>query len=351
LAWGFLTETSSSITLDLGSGTAATEEMDGWYGWIELADFEITIDGDLEEGQYLDETSTAQYLDLHVVQPDVTAKIVNGPLSIKIAGVDGYEAGKLDAIEGDEDDDYPVEDDETGVDVATDLTDPDGSLTIAFDNDMLGVALSIATENDWTAGNDPDNDSFLIGLDASVTAGPATIGVNAAKALNVDANDLGFGAKVDLDLDPLAIYVGFDGDMDDVLAFDWETGGGVSVGIGDDITISLDALYGSAVDMDGELAADAAFGDLTLGVDFGIYDLTATMEFDAGLEVGYAIGDVASISVDGGFGQDEAAVTYIPLEVAVDLTVIPNTTFTFKYASDDLNVDNGVISAACKIEY
>ena len=366
-SFGFLSETSSSISLDLGSGTAATEEMDGWYGWIELADFEITVDSGAEETAFIDGASTVTgdvdgdgtdddvitgdsvFTDIYVIAPDVTAKIVNGPFYIKIAGVDGYEAGKIDAVEGDEDDDFVVEDDEVGVHVATDLTDPAGSLTIGYGNDMFAVAVSLATENDYTLGNSPDNDSFLLGLDASVTAGPATIGANVAKAINVDADELGFGARVDLELGPAAIYAGFDGLS--AAAFDWEAGGGVSVGIGDDITIAADAIYGDAVNMDAELSVDAAFGDLTAGLTAGLYDATATMEYTFIVALGYAIGDTASVSFEGGYELDEGVTTLIPLNVTVDLTVIPNTTLSFAYDTPDLPDDTGVVTAACTIEY
>ena len=116
--FGFKNEFSSRIKLELvakDSKERPEEAMSGWYGSIELKEFQILIDTDEEdstefvatEGMMMDGKEVAPVKErthLYVTEPDIVATLKNGPLWMKISSdAPDNKADLIGHIEEDED--------------------------------------------------------------------------------------------------------------------------------------------------------------------------------------------------------------------------------------------------------
>jgi hypothetical protein len=327
---GFGMVTSSadlSIDLDLvPESDAETEAADGWYGWVKLTDFEISFDDD--------DALTAN-------APGIEAKIINGPMYFVIYALDGKSVGQAAEVEDDEDDDYDVEDDETSL--GTDLSDGSGGFTFGYTTDMFTVEAHLATETGYDDTDAADNAHFLVGADVDVAAGPADITLEVVRGIGVEET-LGLGVGADLEIDPITLGVGFDGELPDGGTFDWEIGASADVAA-DPLTVALDFVYGDTTDMDIEADVDLDVDPLTVGLFAGFYDSFA--DYRIYVDTSFAATDEITIMVEGGYDS----LTQIPIKVAVEAKLIPNTTFTLQYDTDDVQTDTGDVFFKTKVAY
>ena len=229
--FGFKNESEANITLELVAESSVNNAdmvgMDGgWVGSIELNKFKIVINSDEEDsdayvkahkagadGYCVDNPDTAAKDEskdtykkddlitlaclgkqdtrghsrskLVVVEPEIVAKLTNGPLWLKIFAAPGNAAGLIDAIEDDSDTkttkgDNAAESNDTDDDVNTDLGGM--GITVGYTTDDLGVALGITSEEDYDAGT-PDDSSFAISADLSVNVGPADLQLQVVQGL------------------------------------------------------------------------------------------------------------------------------------------------------------------------
>ena len=325
--FGIVNDASSTIDITLASGTVATEAADGWYGWIEIDGFEVTID---EEDA------------LSIDAGDVSAKIINGPMYITIWELDGFGTDSAANVETDEDDDYAVEDDED--DLSTDLIDGSGGFTFGYATDAFDVEVHFATETGYGLDDaDPNNGHFLIGADAGFAAGPADIGVELVRGIGVDET-LGLGATVDLAIDPIDLGIGFDGQLPDGGDFAWEVGAAAGATFGP-ATVGLDFIYGELADMDLEVDVDLAIDPIDLGIFFGGYD--SFVDYRLAVDGSFAATDQITVSFEFGYNSLEQ----IPVNVAAEMALIPNTTFTLEYDTADVSTSNGQVTFDTTIAY
>ena len=148
--FGFKNEFNSNIKIELVAKQSAnnSETVDmsgGWYGSIELNDFQIVIDHDNEEDDTkvvqgamhdpgtdmtMDDDNTVttddSYTKLYVVEPTIVATLKNGPLWLRIFDAPSNAADKVAHIEDDADDDaegevgdYDAESNDDGLDVGS----------------------------------------------------------------------------------------------------------------------------------------------------------------------------------------------------------------------------------------
>ena len=316
-----------SIDLDLvAEQSAETEAADGWYGWVKLTDFEISFD----------DTD-----DLTVTAPGIEAKIINGPMYFVIYALDGMAVGQVAEVEDDEDDDYDLEDDETSL--GTNLSDGSGGFTFGYMTDMFTVEAHLATETGYDDTDPADNADFLVGADVTVAAGPADITLEVVRGIGVDET-LGLGVGADLDMDPITIGVGFDGELPDGGDFAWEVGADIDLTAGP-ATVAVDVIYGDTTMLDLEADIDLDLDPLTLGLFAGFYDEFADYRIYA--DGAFAASDVITVNFGGGYDSLER----IKLLLGADFTAIPNTTLTVQYDTDDVSNDIGDIFFKTKVAY
>jgi len=333
--FGIVNAASSTLDLTLASGTVSSEMMDmGWYGWIEIDGFSIAID------EAEDDVAVGD-VEVDIDTGDITAKIVNGPMYIQIWAMDGMSTDQAVVVEDDEDDDYAVEDDETGL--TTDLADGSGGFTFGYMADMFDVAVHFATETGYDGTDPADNGHFLLGADFGVMAGPADVTLEVVRGIGVDET-LGLGIGAVLDIDPVSVQVGFDGQLPDGGDFAWEVGAGVDGTFGP-ATAALDFIYGDATDMDLEVDVDLAVDPVALGVFFGGYDMFA--DYRIFVDGSFDATDQIGISFGGGYDS----LQQIPVNLTVTMDLIPNTTFTLEYDTADVSTDNGAITFDTTISY
>ena len=324
---------SADVAIDLelvAEQSAETEAVDGWYGWVKLTDFEIAIE----------DTDT-----LVATAPGIEAKIINGPMYFVIYALDGMAVGQVAEVEDDEDDDYLVEDDEDGVDLGTDLSDGSGGFTFGYMTDAFTVEAHLATETGYDDTDPADNADFLIGADVTVAAGPADITLEVVRGIGVDET-LGLGVGADLDMDPITIGVGFDGELPDGGTFAWEVGADIDLAVGP-ATVAVDVIYGDAAntDLDIEADIDLDLDPLTLGVFAGLYDSFADYRIYA--DGSFAATDEITINFGGGYDS----LTNVKLLLSAEMALIPNTTFLVQYDTDDVQTDTGDIFFKTTVTY
>jgi hypothetical protein len=274
---------------------------------------------------------------------DVTAKIINGPMYIKIYDADGFAIDAAPEVEDDDpdDDDYAVEDDDDDLDL--DLSNGTGGFTFGYEADAFDVAVHFATQSSFGGGDDENNGHILIGADAGFMAGPADIGVEVARGIGFD-EILGLGATVDLAIDPLDVGLGFDGQLPDGGDFAWEVGAYIDAVVGP-ATVALDVIYGELADLDLELDVDLAIAPIDLGIFVGGYETFE--DYRIFVDASFAATDQITVSAEGGYNSLEE----VPINIAAEMALIPNTTFTLEYDTDDVQVDNGAVSFEVEISY
>jgi hypothetical protein len=332
---GFANAYSSSMTLQLIPEDDSDVGEGDVYGWIELADFNIYVD---EDGI----TATA---------PTVTATLMlnaDETMWITVYGEDGMAEDAVALLEDDEDDDYEVIDDESDDDLGVDLT-TSGGISFGLDTDAFAVTLHVASEGDYSDESADGLDGWSVGVDSSIDAGPATIGVNLVKGISDnDDNDLGVGLSVslDIDTDTIAIDPSIGVDVyqsdEDELAFEIGFGLDVALDADSETTIAIDGVYSEDADTDVEITLGDSDGGLIPGVDlglvFGLYDLE---DWRADLDLSYAIAlAVGTLTPALGFDVNSFGTMGMGISVTI-ADAIPNTTFDIDWTVDSLTDASG----------
>jgi hypothetical protein len=319
--FGFKNASSSSIKLELVAKQSVDNAdmvgMQGWVGSIELNDFKIIIDsGDEDSPEFLtsetmeddemtmeDEAAKAETdrSGLIVTAPSIVAKLKNGPLFLKIFDGPGNEAGLIDAIEDDEDNDYAAEGNDQDNDVHTNLGGM--GITVGYTTDDLGVELGITSDEDYDGeyadrpdddpAGTPEDSSFAISADLKVNVGPADLqlqvvqGLMAEEDKDLEADDTGVGALLKTTFGDITLSGGADLVMtgeendeatpeDDSMSFE--------TGIGADMTLTENTMFGAryiyssvqsvASDVEVSLKDTGGLVDrLSMGLTWGIFDL------------------------------------------------------------------------------
>ena len=389
--FGFKNEFDSTIKIELVAKQSSTNAGDmpiGWYGSIELNDFQIVIDSEDEDSTEFVATETMMMDDgtetaatkertgLFIEAPDIVATLKNGPLWLRIFDAPENKADKIGHIEDDEDDDYKAVGDDDGSDVGLDL---DGQ-GIAVGYDTADLDFSIGITSDVAYDSDVEG-SFVISADLNVDVGPAGLELSFVQGLpneddaDADKDDTGVGALLKTDFGDVVLSAGADveltGDADDADTTDNEA---MMVDVGANATINLTPnssltskyLYSTvksvASDVEVEIADDNGLVEnLKMSLKWGLFDITggdsddtaAVTEndqadlfvkgkFDYALEgMGGTLTPGTTVSVDQVDGGD----AIVKLEVRAVLTdAIPATEFGLKWATDQL-VDSGELAS------
>ena len=331
--FGFKNESESNIKLELVPESSANNsekvDMAGWHGSIELNKFKIVIDSDNEDtdayvkahkagadGTCADDATKTYKKDdlitlaclgsadtrghtwtrLQVVEPEIVAKLKNGPLFLKIFAAPGNEAGLIDAIEDDSDTDTTTgdnraESDDTGDDVHTDLGG--NGVTLGYDSPDLMVALGVTSDEPYDDTKTPEDNSFAISADLTVDVSAAKVqlqvvqGLKAAQDMDEKADNTGVAGKltttfgeVELNAGADLVMTGLSNDpetpQDDSLLFE--------VGMGADVTLTENTMFGAkylyssvqsvASDVEVVLKDESGLVDrLGMGLTWGLFDI------------------------------------------------------------------------------
>ena len=218
-AFGFKNEANANIKFEVVAKQSSDNGMmgeDGWVGAIYLKDFKIVIDSDEEDSdlRYMaaecqsdldmdgiaknqpmaadcmtDKTSRSH---LVVTEPDISAKLKNGPLFLQIFAVPGNVADLVAAVEDDDNTEgdpmggRAAESDDVDLDVGVDLGG--NGISLGYDGgDALMVAVGITSTQAWDAAN-PDAGSFAISGNLGVNLGPAGLKLQVVQGLKGEAD-------------------------------------------------------------------------------------------------------------------------------------------------------------------
>ena len=267
---------------------------------------------------------------LVVTDPTVTAKLVNGPLSIKIYSAPGNEAGLIDAVEDDdEDDDYAAEGNDKPHDVHVNLGGQ--GITLGYTTDDFGVAVGITSDVDWD-GKDADRNAgqggWVISGDLMVDIGPAKVDLQIVQGIQtkdgdetVGRNQTGFGAKIGGEIGSLNLSAG----VDVVL-----TGEGDVPPAGAATTRTIRTRTTMA---DGTPPTDATVMKTTPGAA-GTVDDGVEWEFGAGLEFG--LSDTTKLEATYIYSTVESVASDIEVILSDDKGIIENLSFAFTWGLYDI---------------
>lgn len=344
--------------------------MDGWYGWIELADFSVIYDNDddsdyYQQGFYWDDDNDDGAVDFNVdefqtqtqilvTEPDVTAKITNGTIYIVLYEAPDFDPDHVDAVEDDEDGDYDAEDDESDY-VAPDLSE-NGGITIGYDAEAFDVEVYVGSGTGY--GDADTNDEWLFGANVAVSAAGFDVSVDVVMASGVvaDDDDIAFGADVGYTLDAGMVsvvpYAGVDYWMSDAI-----DPGIYEVGAGADLTFTNEDTFGVAFymsDIDEDLDFEVTFEEdgeagfvpgLAVELFFGGYDTFDDYRLAADLS--YMYSDFKPFA---GFGMDSAnGASVYDASAGVEWSGIPNTVVTVEWSTDDLENHSGTIEVGAEV--
>ena len=222
--FGFKNDASANIKIELVAEQNTSNAMmeddmmePGWVGSIELKEFKIIIDSDDEDsdlrykaGECQDdsdndgvkknqmainacETKKTSRSGLIISEPDITAKLKNGPLFLQIHSAPDNEANLVSHIEDDEtseDDphgDRAAESDDDGKDVGLNLGGQ--GIALGYDSGDLKVALGITSDLAWDSSDKPNQGSFVVSADMGVALGPAGLKLQVVQGI-AGENDL-----------------------------------------------------------------------------------------------------------------------------------------------------------------
>jgi hypothetical protein len=403
--FGFKNEANSSIRLELvakqGVNNGEMVGMEGWVGYIELNDFKIVIDsGDEDSTEFVtsamvdpmmmpDVTTEVSRTGLIVTAPSIVAKLKNGPLFLQIFDAPGNEAGLVDAIENDEDEDNLAESDDQPNDVHTNL---DGmGVTLGYDTADLSVALGVTSDEDYDAGT-PEDNSFAISAALGVDVGPAKLdlqvvqGLAAAEDMDADADDTGVAGKLTTTFGEIALSAGADlvmtGETNDPVtaeneAMDFE------IGVGADMTLTEHTMFGAkylysseqdvASDVEVVLSDKNGLVDrLSMGLTWGLFDINNgaaggpvtendSMDMLVTGNLSYELDAMGGTLTPGAkltLNQIDGADATVGLTVNAILTnAVPATEFGLQWKSatlfdvGEMEAEQGTITAWAKIAY
>ena len=396
--FGFKNEFESNIKIELVAEQSAnnSEMVDmsgGWYGSIELNEFQIVIDHDEEETELLvteDQDPVSVRSKLYVVEPTIVATLRNGPLWLRIFDAPSNAADKIAHIEDDEDGDYDSESNDDGNDVGVDL---DGQGIMAgYKTDDLSLAIGITSDVPYDE-NEVEG-SFVVSADLGVNVGPAELELSFVQGLanedDLDANkdDTGIGSKLTTTFGDIELSAGADvamtGETDDPdtslnEAMDWEGGASANITLTPSTALNSNFIFSSktdvASDVEVELTdANGLVESLSMSLKWGMFDVTGGSDAaDAAMDVD----DEADLFVEGkldyaleGLGgtltpgttvtvdQVNGGDASVGLEVRAVLTgAVPATEFGLKWATDQLidndtnAADSGTVTLWTKIVY
>jgi len=371
--------------------TVASDMMEGWYGYIEFADFSVVYDqdgvvfynagipvfGEDTTGDQLADDYTDYYglPKIYVTEPTVMAKITNGTIFVKVYGAPAFEDVDLVApIEADTDVSDPGDaewnavDEEAEGDIDEGLHEG-GGLTVGYDSDMFDIEVFLADYDGYSDATDFADD-WLFGAKVSASVSGAELTAAVGKGINgsyvpipadddADALYVGASASYTLDAGMMSVvpYVGIDAYQDDNVDFTFEFAGGADLTFTNDDSVGVHAFYSAETranmvkgfDVELVLAEDAEAGYVPgLGVDvlFGYYDLGTDVVGDdpdmlATVDVSYMIGDIVpfvSFDYDAEGGIDARMF----VDAGVKYTGIPLTTILAQWNSGDLGADPSV---------
>lgn len=364
--------------------------MDGWYGWIEFADFSVIYDNDADSDYYnaynmflwveegtndgfdpaedffwaspevpgeFDDYFLEDEKFIMITEPDITAKITNGTFYIVLYEAPEFDPDHVEAVEDDEDDDYVVEDDESDPGYVEPDLSQFGGITIGYDTDAFDVELYVASGDGYDMTS--TNEQWLFGFNVGVSAAGAELSADFALASNVDDNAMIFGADASYTLDAgmvaIAPYVGFDYWASDVVDPGiWELGAGLDATFTNDDAINVAANYPDTGDLDLEVTVtedgEAGFiPGLNLEVMFGAYEQFADWRINAFLS--YLIGDILPYAE-----VDYDSLENIMVDVGVEYLGLANTTIWVEWEAHDLDKsdatvpDSGYLWMGAKVE-
>jgi opacity protein-like surface antigen len=329
---------------------------------------------------------------LVIKNPTITAKLINGPLSIKIFKAPENVAGLVDPVENDEDDDHLAESDDE--DIHVDLGG--AGITLGYDTEGLGIAVGISSE---LAYDEPEDNAdteedesarkgdWYINGDINVDIGPATIDLQVVQTIKGDDSDptvgpeTGFAAKITGNLGDLSLSAGGDivltGATDTTAAStDYELGAGLGFALTDTTTMDADYIYSTDKDVasDVEVSLKDTAGiieNLSFALSWGLYDLSNgnpdnedkghndKLDMMVGANLGYgfeALGGKLTPSIDVKYNRLDSDKAVVDTEVKLLLTeAIPQAELGMKWKSDsvfDPDDDSlGVLTAWTKVSY
>ena len=380
--FGFNTESSANIKIVLVAkqSTNNDEMVDmsgGWYGSIELNDFQIVIDSDEEDStEFVDSAmyddgmmddgmmdedgpgvdTTKKRTGLYIVEPTIVATLKNGPLFMKIFAAPSNKADLVPHIENDEDDDFKAEGNDDGKDVGDEINKGHG-ITLGYDTADLDLAIGISSEEQFTENADSTyhKGSYAISADLGVEVGPARLDVSFAQGLKndddqnltdadkdnagADDDDTGIGVKLTTTFGDIELSGGADvqmtGDSDDPDTeaneqMDWEAGANAKVTLTPNTTLTSDFLFSSveavATDVEVELVDKSGLVEsLDIALKWGMFDITGG---DAADDAAPTENDLSDLFVQGSldYGLD-----------AMGGKLTPGTTVTVNQLDGDEN--------------
>lgn len=432
--FGFKNDASANIKIELVPKSTTTNDMGdmmepGWVGSIELKDFRIVIDSDDEDSDLRYKAGECTNVDtdndgikkdqanndacttnktsrsgLFIEEPDITAKIKNGPLFLQIHSAPENEADLVAHIEDDEnteDDpmgDRSAEGDDDGKDVGLDLGGQ--GLALGYDSGDLQVSVGITSDLPWDKTG-TDEGSFVVSGDVGVLLGPAGLklqvvqGIKGKDDTDANADDTGFGAELGTTFgegravtlragaDLVMTNVADDKDTPDNESMDWEFGASADVALvsmGDNsTTVGAKYIMSSVKDVASDVMvtltdAGGLVDRLGMGLTWGMFDISGGQPADDADKLRDDQADMflegkLSYKLDamGGALTPEATVTLnsingetsdLGLKVAAVLTeAVPATEFGLQWETARLTEVNGekassgAITAWAKIVY
>jgi hypothetical protein len=382
---GFKNESNVSVTVPLAAGSDTHAGSGGIYAEITIEDIDISFDTDSDDW---DEGAEVSY------DADISAKIVAGALWVGLGNPDM----DFNNVDLDRDVQTDADDGDVDVDVNAAMGGEDG-IEIGYATDAFSFAFQVASKYDayeedsalvaaeddstsWIDSNETDdindgalvaNDGpdFVFGVQASVTAGPATIPVSFAFDAEDEVVAVGAAPSIAAGAFTLDIPVDYV-KVADEYGFEMQPALGYEVaGVGTFTADFLFASYDIDATADAEAGVDvtvveqimelgvvyeAGFMDaLSLTVDFDLTGLDADSDigWNVNFDTKYDMGTVAPyLTVDYGDNED------LDLSVGADLAVIDNATVTLDYTNGHVldgatadSAEKGVITLAVAVEY
>ena len=426
--FGFKNEANANIKIELvakqSSNNADMTGMEGWVGSIELKDFKIIIDSDEEDsdlryqaeecqtdsdGDGIKETqpnaadcatNKTSRSHLVVTEPEITAKLKNGPLFLQIHAAPENKADLVIEVE----DDDNTADDPTGERTAESddiengvRLDLDGAgVSLGYDNSDLKIALGITSDLAWDAAEDADTGSFVLSGDLGVKFGPAGLKLQVVQGLKgkndtKEADDTGVAGELSTalgDNGAVKLTAGADirmtNDKDNPEttevneAMDYEFGIGADLNLVSSTALGAKYIYSTKklVASDVKVTLDDKGGlvdRLGLGLTWGLFDITGgdatakdptvndVMDMFVEGKLNYRLDAMGGALTPGAtvtLNQIDGGDATVGLKVNAVLTeAVPATEFGLQWESTRLTEvngqdgDSGAVTAWAKISY
>ena len=404
--FGFDNANSADIKIELvakQSSKKPEEMMAGWYGSIELKDFQIVIDSDNEEDdtKFLRDDGTTGYTRLYVAAPEIVATLKNGPLFLKIFAAPDNKADLVAAVENDDpdDNDYMAVGDDDPNDVGTEINDGYG-ITLGYDTADLDLAVGVSSEDEFKVDGNNTQGPYAVSADLGVEVGPARLDISFAQGIknNEDAtpedndDDTGIGAKLTTTFGEIKLSGGADIQMTGVSddpdttdtneSMNWEAGANAMVELTASTSLKSDFIFSSVKDVATDVTVELTdksglVEDLDMSLKWGLFDISGGNDAAVGAEM--TENDKSDLLVKGELNYHLEAMggtltpgttveinqldgsedhTYVGLEVrAVLKDAVPATEFGLKWnterlvASGSNEAQQGTVSLWTTIKY